>query len=1750
MWYRVKSELFAMTDSKDAGDLLRDLLPKLQWTEEVHPGDRQARVSIRELAKFVGDEWLSGDCLDLILPLALQGASDVCAVDHYWVMAKLLKEYRLDVSGERRFDLDGQSALARSSREIGARDIAGFLHLNASHWTKLRVYKLWGWWLGMYKAGARSQNIRLQRMATSRQDFALDSVSCGVLAWDGLRCYMAARVNKIDVVPVSESSSQRAALRLHLLATFLRSWVSNSEGTLTAEPPLVVHPLLRGVGREGSESIPANVVIFLEHIDVRSRRKRVTVVRDDSITENKDNVASKSAHQTIKRAFLALRDVELQERFTLEKELAEAREELERAKTAQREQDMTALQLLQQEIEKLRLRIGKSILVCFPRLYKANAAAENTAWLFLLNTPPVTRIQEIALQDVLQCLETPQFPASSWQLCAVSPLPSTAFSLQERVAHARIICEQLQQEALLANTHVEMANELLRIQLALDAPIGCIPPEGRNEDGDATRSTGLHLVFCQFSSPEELECDWSTVSSYEEDSTGRIIMKPHLDRLTSLTVLCLVRVTLPQEHIHMPCLQRLTLKGWMPVPTPNITTPRLAFLEVRYGEGMSAMLNALILPHIQEIVVDGLETTDILHAFDLCKPLVLTMDNDVSPCLLDQLSLLSSVKGRIVINLPTVMNNDLPVWVDALGRLLAAQGELQITFKLSRDCSRTFFTTFVVLAEPLPCLIRLIETRSTQRKVINSEDTYASCSGQLLYVLPLEADVLPYGGKESNIVVGMNKFCQEAVLRSLLKPPITMSVTISLDNAFQIINLLKAHGKMKALEDRVRTCISGWTDSALFECAPAHAPHTSEAPHTCSCGATCDGGAASTKGTSGDGKGGETTRKRKRAVDDPDTETAEGGRCKKRGKSPCQRGGVPWQGNDAPTNEAVQNTPAREAYLFLDSLYNQAEADPAQPACRELLNELMDRFSGCGWNLTEETETVTSTVVVELLERCLKDDKDQVYCDVKWMVNLVRIIDESRKNKSERSKADVWRKEGKGKKTQNYFRKVIGQGSKLIALAAGADVFQGSLYLVILLAMCRKSRIFADLEIKVVKSLVEALRQPEPGQSNTPMGKLIIEKVVPFVSFFSSKLPLKVKNVNCDDLAASDAWFQHFILQDFSPPERRLDLWDMSVTETNKRWEWEKILASERNIVSLNIVSRPLLVDIPSAEQEKLGPVETVNKTVIYPVDKSDREIWTEKQRQIVTSTVLCPKNPEQLVDMVMLFVNFSERFAYFLNKMDTHFDEDGVRKTDEWIRIEPSLFEGQSLKIEVKNPQEGEDTLICDIMGDLPESIRKNLIESLQEAMAVRGGQGMVPKDSAQAREDGDLTYKCIHFVFYGRGGTDGKDTPTDVHPRNLSRGDKKMNYHQLVPVPSKEMQDNQPKYIKICDGLAKLFNWMSAALERHHPGKFTILEIVADALPYHQSSPAHPFTGFVLNLNIVTAVHRDKKDLVKFCGVIDIGDHSGGELCLLEPGLVIALRHGDMILDQFDWRPNNATPSSELGRWQTRIFDPYKVNKGGCHSFLLGFILEIAQSGIHLLIVCSATSLRNPRTNEERFLANEGRPVRQSSSSKTTKVAVEKGPATRYLVITNFQTDQLLTVANQHRCFFLHNIFDVYEGQQVVVILINIDRKDGENRHAFDIVPLEPGQLDLDIQTYTVRLNELDILTGTSPAMANDGVKTSHVKGLYTDAVVVDQVIKTYESTDDAELQILLFLLTAGHRSQTLKEYGERAERRRKID
>lgn len=80
--------------------------------------------------------------------------------------------------------------------------------------------------------------------------------------------------------------------------------------------------------------------------------------------------------------------------------------------------------------------------------------------------------------------------------------------------------------------------------------------------------------------------------------------------------------------------------------------------------------------------------------------------------------------------------------------------------------------------------------------------------------------------------------------------------------------------------------------------------------------------------------------------------------------------------------------------------------------------------------------------------------------------------------------------------------------------------------------------------------------------------------------------------------------------------------------------------------------------------------------------------------------------------------------------------------------------------------------------------------------------------------------------------------------------------------------------------------------------PEEYESMQGFVDVLPACAFSPVYPYSGFVFNINVSTRMHRDSKDK-GMCLVIPFFSDStiGGELCIVELGLVFQLRSFDAI-------------------------------------------------------------------------------------------------------------------------------------------------------------------------------------------------------------------------------------------------------------
>ena len=75
---------------------------------------------------------------------------------------------------------------------------------------------------------------------------------------------------------------------------------------------------------------------------------------------------------------------------------------------------------------------------------------------------------------------------------------------------------------------------------------------------------------------------------------------------------------------------------------------------------------------------------------------------------------------------------------------------------------------------------------------------------------------------------------------------------------------------------------------------------------------------------------------------------------------------------------------------------------------------------------------------------------------------------------------------------------------------------------------------------------------------------------------------------------------------------------------------------------------------------------------------------------------------------------------------------------------------------------------------------------------------------------------------------------------------------------------------------------------MSRHVPEQYALHAKFTDRLPNKIKAPAYPHSGYVLNVNVRTDIHRDEKDIAS-CIVHPFGTFVGGDFIMVEAGLVI---------------------------------------------------------------------------------------------------------------------------------------------------------------------------------------------------------------------------------------------------------------------
>lgn len=227
-----------------------------------------------------------------------------------------------------------------------------------------------------------------------------------------------------------------------------------------------------------------------------------------------------------------------------------------------------------------------------------------------------------------------------------------------------------------------------------------------------------------------------------------------------------------------------------------------------------------------------------------------------------------------------------------------------------------------------------------------------------------------------------------------------------------------------------------------------------------------------------------------------------------------------------------------------------------------------------------------------------------------------------------------------------------------------------------------------------------------------------------------------------------------------------------------------------------------------------------------------------------------------------------------------------------------------------------------------MPEAMRRDLLDRL---ISCFNSDPLRDVDSTSSAPEGQTTFQALHFSWYNRHSTKvrtylyvlclfTRELPTSgtccTDGRSASFADKVgLLKDELQPVHSVHVQrhhrlhcglpggqEHPTRCLRLAAGkgahylfcCTSIIHWTINQLAGVLPNEYERLEATASVLPDYNISAVHPFVGLVLNFNIATCAHRDSKD-DGICLVVPVGDFVGGDLCLVEPGIVLPLRHGD---------------------------------------------------------------------------------------------------------------------------------------------------------------------------------------------------------------------------------------------------------------
>ncbi|TFK59405.1 hypothetical protein BDN72DRAFT_905877 [Pluteus cervinus] len=324
-------------------------------------------------------------------------------------------------------------------------------------------------------------------------------------------------------------------------------------------------------------------------------------------------------------------------------------------------------------------------------------------------------------------------------------------------------------------------------------------------------------------------------------------------------------------------------------------------------------------------------------------------------------------------------------------------------------------------------------------------------------------------------------------------------------------------------------------------------------------------------------------------------------------------------------------------------------------------------------------------------------------------------------------------------------------------------------------------------------------------------------------------------------------------------------------------------------------------------------PNHGVNKNIMFPRGDSmsqtkDRQEWTQKERDNVNKFKVVAVTGEELKAKII---------KQLRSGCKQYYDSQGEAMEDQNYKAyvyAPNEVLRQSKVVRFNGRNKKLLAIVC---TGLHDQIKSRLLRPLE---AIFGDQ-LKQHNSFITPFD---PFYSLHFSFYNRYSVKAPKKSAqqnvNVDPCTIQKKDKKKkaNTAQFIPRASGEIRDHPAKYGAMQQMMAPVFTFIDKLVfQFYHLCLYSTyfhyyrlrsiyqrtihkdLKEFVEALPGNAVSPASPFSGFVINLNAVTQAHRDWNDQsICVVTVISDPDCEGGELVLVEPGLVLDLKCGDMVI------------------------------------------------------------------------------------------------------------------------------------------------------------------------------------------------------------------------------------------------------------